>query len=125
MTCLGFDKSYHRGSILDYKGYDIMSVIKVDGKRFGCHTPGRYRTLWYARTPMGTAMNSMLYNLVHLVGRLLLRVRGVRDSSVTVFTFGIYVETAGMFLLGETHMGRVPCYIVRCMLPFIMCSTSI
>ena len=34
----------------------------------------------------------MLHYLIHLVGRLL-RVRGVRYSCVTVFTFGVYVET--------------------------------
>ena len=42
----------------------------------------------------------MLYYLVHVVGRLL-RVRGVRDSCVTVFTFGVYVETKGIILTGD------------------------
>ena len=43
---------------------------------------------------------AMLYYLVHVVGRLL-RVRGVRDSCVTVFTFGVYVETKGIILTGD------------------------
>ena len=45
-------------------------------------------------------MSNMLYYLVYLVGKLF-RVRGVRDSRVPVFTFGVYVEKTGMFLLGD------------------------
>ena len=37
-----------------YGEYDIMGVITMDGKEYGCHTPGKYGMLWYARTPVGT-----------------------------------------------------------------------
>ena len=49
-------------------------------------------------------MRNMLYYLVHLVGRLL-RVRRVRDSCVTVFTFGVYVEIKGIILPGDISYG--------------------
>ena len=45
----------HITGVVYYRGYDIMGVITVDGKEFGCHTPSRYRMLWYAGTPVGTA----------------------------------------------------------------------
>ena len=37
VTCLGFDKAYHRG--VYYRRCDIFGV--VDGKEFGCYTPSR------------------------------------------------------------------------------------
>ena len=49
-------------------------------------------------------MRNMLYYLVHLVGRLL-RVRRVRDSCVTVFTFGVYIEIKGIILPGDISYG--------------------
>ena len=39
--------------VVCHRGYDIMAVITADGNEFGCHTPGTYRMLWYARTPVG------------------------------------------------------------------------
>ena len=39
---------------------------------------------------------------------ILLRVRGVRDKCVTIFTFGAYVEKTGMFLPGDISYGPRP-----------------
>ena len=55
--------------VVYYRGYDIMGVITVDGKEFGCHTPSRYRVLWYARTHVGTAC--LLTSPYHPAGRIL------------------------------------------------------
>ena len=49
-------------------------------------------------------MRNMFHYLIHLVGRLL-RERGVGDSCVTVFTFGVYVETKGTILPVDTSNG--------------------
>ena len=52
-----------------YRECDIMGVITVYGKEFGCHTPSRYRMLWYVRTPVGTAC--LLTSRYHPAGGIL------------------------------------------------------
>ena len=42
---------------------------------------------------------------VHQISYICLKVRGVRDSCVTAFTFGVYVDTTRMFLLGDISYG--------------------
>ena len=74
-------------------------------------------------------MSNMLYYLVDLVGRLL-RVRGARDSGVTVFAFRTYAETTGIILRGDISYGprAMPhnslLHVTLCIALLVLYSTS-
>ena len=58
-----------------------------------------------------------------MMGSIMLRVRRVRDSCVTVFTFCVYVETKGIIVPGDISNGRraMPHIIhLDFLLPFIV-----